>query len=57
MGIMGDMGGLREMGVPKPLLSKAVGSTTIGWCTKSFWQHLFTKRCEKRKDKLKKIKL
>ena len=27
-----------------PLLSKTVGSTTIGWCTKSFWQHLFTKR-------------
>ena len=22
---------------PKPLLSKTVGSTTIGWYTKSFW--------------------
>ena len=28
---------LKVQVAPKPLRSKAVGRTTIGWCTKSFW--------------------
>ncbi|MBQ8271864.1 MAG: DUF58 domain-containing protein [Tidjanibacter sp.] len=46
---------LKVQVAPKPLLSKAVGSTTIGWCTKSFWFRFLQKaeKAKKNKNKLK----